>query len=395
LKISERIYAEQKIVLSAIDLNKMFLRMEKQHHAWLKEPSIRCYQQAIRNYEQARKNFHAKQKESGYKKMRTLRGGTKILEGLPQIKKKGKCTDSFYVEGDGVRPLQLNGNKIKLPKIGWVKTSELIPQDANIKNCTISRKADQWFLSYKTEFTPTKHNKTTRVGVDLGIKTFATISDGTSFETPKRYKTLQSKLRREQKSLSRKYEAYKATKKTNQNIPYPKKSNNYVKNQDRVARLHKRIADHRNDATHKLTSYLAKNHGTVVIEDLNVKGMMKNKKLAKHISNVNFGEFRRQMTYKGEWYGCEVIIADRFYPSSKKCNCCGELNRNLTLKDRTWVCANCGTHHDRDLNASINLRDYPIGGYAASSAVKACGDGSSAHVAHSPSVKQEVNFELT
>ena len=163
-----------------------------------------------------------------------------------------------------------------------------------------------------------------------------------------------------------------------------------------VAKLHKRIADHRLDSLHKLTTYLTKNHSQVVIEDLNVSGMLKNKNLAKHIANGSFYEYRRQLEYKGNFYGCEIIVADRFFASSKTCSCCGVKNELLTLKDREWTCANCGAFHDRDFNAAVNLFLYdffevPIGGYADSSTVKASQRGEFCNFSHSPSVTQELN----
>ena len=239
-----------------------------------------------------------------------------------------------------------------------------------------------------------------KIGVDLGIKTLATISNGIVFATPKRYQTLNRKLKREQRKLARQYEAWK---KLNTTLP---KSNNFKKQKSKISKIHKHIADHRNDSLHKLTSYLTKNHGEVVIEDLNISGMLKNHNLSWHIANGCFFEFRRQLEYKGEWYGCKVTVADRFFASSKTCSCCGSVNQLLKLKDREWTCAECGTLHDRDFNASVNLEQYPekhahkfikqekqpVDGYAASSAVKACGEGSSEdNILHSPSMKQVLN----
>ena len=204
-----------------------------------------------------------------------------------------------------------------------------------------------------------------------------------------KFKTLNRRLKREQKSLSRKFEFWKNLKDN-----FAPRSANYEKNKIRLAKLHARISDHRNDSLHKLTTYLTKNFSEVVIEDLNVSGMMKNRKLAKAIANGSFYEFRRQLEYKGAWYGCEIIVANRFFASSKICSNCGCKNENLKLKDRNWTCESCGKTHERDLNASVNLRDYPEK-YAASFAVKACGVGSSAHFACSPTLKQETNTKPT
>jgi len=184
------------------------------------------------------------------------------------------------------------------------------------------------------------------------------------------------------------------------------RSSNYKKQCNKIAKIHKHISDHRLDGLHKLTTYLAKNHSEVVIENLNVSGMLKNHNLSKHIANGSFYEFRRQLEYKGLWYGCKITVVDRFFPSSKLCSHCGHINQNLKLSDREWDCDICNTHHQRDNTASVNLEQYPvkhahkyekkekqdkqpIGGYAASSAVKDCGAWSSvAEMLHSPAVKQ-------
>ncbi len=391
VEISERIYAECGESLSDIDLNKMFVRLEKSRHEWLYEVSKCCVQQANRNYFTAKKRFFALQKPHNFtkKKCKIFKSGEKIfiLEGLPQKKKKG-INDSFYLEKDGIISLQTSVSAINLPKVGWVRLSEKLPQGTQIKNCVISRRADDWFISFKEEFTPTTHENQGRVGVDLGIKKLATCSNGVVFESPKKYKKLSRKLRREQKALSRKLEQWKKL-----GDKFAPKSSNYKRNKFRLARLHKQISDHRLDALHKLTTYLAKNFAQIIIEDLNVNGMLKNRNLAKAIANGLWGEFRRQLAYKALWYGAEIIVVNRFFASSKICNCCGHKNEKLTLKDRVWQCDNCKTVLDRDKNASDNLYDYPEK-YAASFAVKACGEGSSAHVARSLSMKQETNTIL-
>ncbi len=389
--ISERIYAECGESISDVDLNKMFVRLQKSRHDWLYEVSKCCVQQAIRNYFTAKKRFFALQKPHNFIKTKCciLKSGEKIftLVGLPQKKKRG-ISDSFYLEKDGIIPLQTSVSAINLPKIGWVRLSEKLPLNVSIKNCVISRKADDWFISFRQEFVPTRHENQGHVGVDLGIKKLATLSTGVVFESPQKFKTLNRKLRREQKALSRKFESWKKL-----GDKFAPKSANYKKNKSRLAKLHKRISDHRNDGMHKLTTYLTKNHSEVVIEDLNVSGMLKNGNLSKSIANGSFYEFRRQLDYKGAWYGCEIIIANRFFASSKICNNCGTKNENLKLSDRSWSCKNCGVTHNRDENAAKNLCEYPKK-YAASFAVKACGEGSSVKVSRSPSLRQETNTNL-
>ena len=188
------------------------------------------------------------------------------------------------------------------------------------------------------------------VGVDLGVKTLATLSNGKVFKSVKSYQKFEAKLSREQ-YLNRHKEVGSA---------------NWKKAQQKIRRLHRKVANIRQDALHKLTTYLAKNHGSVVIEDLNVRGMLRNHKLAKSIADQGFYEFRRQLEYKCEWYGSELVVVDRFFPSSKTCSRCGHV-QDMPLHLRTYDCPECGLSIDRDLNASINLRD------AVGLTVNACG----------------------
>ena len=179
------------------------------------------------------------------------------------------------------------------------------------------------------------------VGVDLGIKTLATVSDGNVYQNPKPLKTKLRKLRKLQKAVSRKV----------------KGSQNRKKAASRVADLYYRISNVRKDTLHKMTTTLAKTKRVVGIEDLNVSGMMKNRCLSRAIADLGLFECRRQLNYKGGWYGCKIVPVDRFYPSSKLCSVCGEINENLTLADREWICEGCGTKHDRDHNAAVNLEN--------------------------------------
>jgi putative transposase len=331
---------------SAIDMHKLLVKDVKSQFDWYYEVSKCSPQQALRNLEQAYKNFHKKQKKSNYKlfKYKTVNNVkiNKGLDGLPQFKKKN-VNDSFYLEGN----VQTNGNKIKIPKFGWVKCCEQLPQDVLIKNVTISRHVDEWFISF---YIDTHIDKTIKkyksVGVDLGVKTLATLSNGQKFDNIKPYNNAKKKLRRQQKELSRRY--IKGAE---------NQSKNYIKSKTKLSKLHKKIGDVRKDNIHKMTSYLAKDFETVVIEDLNVKGMTKNHNLASSILDGGFSEFRRQLMYKKEWYGGNLILANTFYASSKICNSCKYKNTDLKLSDRVWICSNCGTKHDRDGNATNNLHD--------------------------------------
>lgn len=184
------------------------------------------------------------------------------------------------------------------------------------------------------------------VGVDLGIKRLATCSDGEVFENPKALRSRLKKLQRLSRNVSRKV----------------KGSQNRKKAQKKLAKLHYKIACIRKDTIHKLTTSLTKTKSRIVIEDLNVSGMMKNRRLSRAIADVGLFEMRRQFEYKGKWYGCEIDVADRFYPSSKRCSACGKINKELQLSDREFVCE-CGNEADRDWNASVNLLNYRTASY--------------------------------
>ena len=270
--------------------------------------------------------------------------------GFHRFKKKGR-NDSFYLEGS----IKISSNRIKLPRIGWVKTYEkhlppiLVKSSSNV---TISCQAGRWFISYKVDVEPQPvEHPHGCIGVDIGVKTLATLSDGKTFPAVKAYRKAKRKIARLQRSVSRKV----------------KGSNNRSKAILKLQKAHHRVACIRNDATHKLTTYLAKNHSEVVIEDLNVSGMMKNHRLAQAIADGGFYEFRRQLLYKCQWYGSKLTVVDRFFPSSKTCSHCGHIHKGLKLRDRTFVCSNCEFSSDRDWNAAINLQK------AGSSPVSACG----------------------
>jgi len=307
---------------TAIDLHKKFVAEEKSIKPWLYEVSKCSPQQGLRNLDEA------------YKRTFKVKGSH-----FPKFKKKGQH-DSFYLEGN----ITTDNNKIKVPKFGWLKCSEILPQ-CLIKNVVISKTANQWFIAFKIFFEPEITNKfNSTVGVDLGIKTLAVLSDGKVFEAVKPYKKNKHKLKLLQRKLSKKQ----------------KGSNNRKKACMKVAKLHYRIANIRKDTLHKLTTYLTKNHSEVVIEDLNVNGMSKNHKLASAILDGGFSEFRQQLEYKSKWYGSVLTVVDRFYPSSKTCSGCGNIKKELKLSEREYVCENCGLVIDRDLNAAINLKNKSV-----------------------------------
>jgi putative transposase len=280
--------------------------------------------------------------------------------GFPNFKKKG-VNDSFYLEYNAQQVIQIEGKKIKIPTIGWIKTYEILPTNIVGKSVTISRQADDWFISFLVEEVHFKNESTAETGIDLGIKTLATFANEKKWENPKAYKKQKAKLRRMQIKLSRQREFAKKNG--------IKTGTNYEKTKKKIAKLHQRIGNVRNDNTHKLTYYSVKNHKRAVIEDLGVSGMVKNHNLASAILDGGFYEFRRQMEYKCKWHNVDLVIADRWFASTKTCSRCGHKKDKMPLKERTFHCEKCKLTIDRDLNAAINLMKY-----AHSEGVKDCGD---------------------
>jgi len=312
---------------TAIDLHKWLVALVKPKNEWYYEVSKCAPQQALRNLSTALSDFFKGKKIRGKR------------VGFPRFKKKGK-SDSFYLEGT----IKVDNHKIQVPRIGWIKTYERLPQGLQPKSVTISRHASEWYISFCYEIeTKQTVKKVETVGVDLGVKVLATLSTGEVFSGAKSYRKLEKKLSRLQ-WLNRHRQ---------------KGSNNQIKAYKKIAKLHKRIADIRQDVLHKITTYLAKNHGIIVIEDLNVAGMLANHKLVKAIQDMGFYEFRRQLEYKCEMYQSQLIVVDRFYPSSKTCSNCGVIKDKLPLSERIFNCLECDLNIDRDLNASINLSQYP------------------------------------
>lgn len=284
----------------------------------------------------------------------------------PRFKKKG-VRDSFCAANQAAT-FRTDAKRIKLPVVGWVRMREAVRFTGKLKRVTVSREADRWFASVMVETDDIKplEQPCAVVGVDLGIKTLAVLSDGHEVEGPKAHKALLQRLRRSSRSLSRKR----------------KGSANRRKAKARLARRHARISHVRKDAAHKLTTMLATTYRRIGIEDLNVRGMASNRGLARSIMDGGLFELRRQLDYKARFYGATVIVADRWYPSSKTCSCCGSVKSGLALSQRWFTCDNCGFETGRDLNAALNLKHL-----AASSAVTACGEERSG-VVRKPRVKR-------
>ena len=249
-------------------------------------------------------------------------------------------------------------------------------------SATISRQANRWYVSIAVETVDNSHlplaENQGAVGVDLGVGDLAVLSTGQKTANPKALTTRLRQLKRLSQSLSRKV----------------KGSANRFKAKQKLAKLHAKISHIRQDTLHKLTTDLSRRFHTIGIEDLNVKGMLKNGCLSRAVSDVGFFEFKRQLLYKSEMRGGQVIIADRWFASSKLCPCCGYKHEDLSLSTREWQCPVCHSPHDRDINAAINLRNYAV-----SSTVSACGEESAGCVGNNTvklaSVKQEINAKDT
>ena len=272
------------------------------------------------------------------------RAYNKFFKGIgkkPKFKSRKKH-NSFYIGGDHIK---IDDNRVRIPKLGWVRMREELRFNGRILNATVSKEADKWYISFTVEVNKNPYRlceKQAEVGVDLGIEKLATLSDGTFFENIRTLKKHENRLKRLQRQLSRKR----------------KGSNNSRKQVLKIQRLHTRIKNTRKDYLHKITTYLITRYKTIAIENLNVSGMVKNHHLAKAISDLGLCEFRRQLEYKSQLRGNNLIIVDRWYPSSKLCSRCGHVNNDLKLNDRVFKCPKCGLVIDRDLNASINLLNY-------------------------------------
>ena len=292
----------------------------------------------------------------------------------PQFRKKG-VHDRFTLTND---QFDIDGSRIRIPNLGWVRMRETLRFAGKIMSATVSRVADRWFVAITVDVhddprLPKAENQGA-VGVDLGVKALATLSTGEAIPGPKPHKALLGRLRRLSRSLSRK----------------KKGSCNRKKAKANLARLHARIASIRGDALHKLTTDLTRRFHTIGVEDLNVRGMVRNRHLARAVADMGFFEFRRQLEYKAVMRGGQIVVADRFYASSKTCSSCGAKLDDLPLSVRAWTCPECGTSHDRDINAAINLKNMAV-----SSTVSACGEEGSGQRrttrAKPASVKQEVS----
>ena len=299
-------------------------KLKRTDFPWMYEVSKCAPQEALRDLDRAFGNFFA-----------ALKTGAR--SGFPRFKKKG-VHDSFRLTGS----IKVEEKAVQLPRLGVIRLKEEPGVEGRILSATVNREADRWFVSLTCEVEIPEPEPVTGeiVGIDVGLNHFIVISDGTKIESPKPLGRYLKRLRR----LSRKHGRKQ------------KGSSNRKKSALGLARLHRRIRNIRQDFTHKLTTHLAKTKSEIVIEDLNVRGMLQNDRLSRHIADAGWGEFRRQLVYKTAWYGSKLTIAPRFYPSSKTCSECGYVVEDMPLSIRQWDCPSCGMPHDRDINASVNLK---------------------------------------
>jgi len=313
-------------------LKKKLNSLKKTLCPWMYEVTKCAPEGALSNLGSAWANYFRDQKKPSGRKSQK-----------PTFKKKGKCQDRFYLSND---QFTIEGKEVSLPHIGKVPLREALRFTGKIMGASVFRVADRWFISIQVD-TPVGHlleNNKNCVGLDVGIETDVTLSDGRKFKGPKALKRHLKKIAKLSRGLHCKV----------------KGSNGRKKAALRLAKQHRKIKNIRLDFIHKITTLIVKRYGVICLEDLNTAGMLKNHKLARALADASFREVRRQIEYKARLRGGQTVEVDRFFPSSKKCRICGTLNEKLSLKDREFLCCNLGCRHqeNRDLHAARNLRNF-------------------------------------
>ncbi len=347
---------------SWMKLGTELTKLKQNKYTWMYNYSKWINSYALKNCDQAYQNFFRNVKNS-----RT--------PGFPKFKSRKTAPKKFTINGQAIK---ITETKIRLPIIGWIKLKEhgYIPTNKKIVSATISEKCGRWYISVTTEEEmpePEIHPEHI-IGVDLGIKHLAVTSDGVYYENPKSLYKEEKKLKRLDRQVSRRI----------------KGSKNREKAKLIRAKAYEKVARIREHYLHEITTELVRTKSAViVIEDLNVSGMQKNHHLAKAINDASFAEFRRMLEYKCPRYGSQVVVVDRFFPSSKTCSNCGAIRDDLKLSDRVYKCSECGFEIDRDLNAALNLRAKYVRSYA-------CGEDVRATAITAPaSLKQEASCEVS
>lgn len=343
---NKEVYEKEGKFVSGMDFSK-WLNNEyipnNQDMKWIKDVSSKATKQAIMNADKAFRDFF------------------KGSKGFPKFKKKKNQDVKAYFPKNNKTDWTLERHRVKIPTIGWIRLKEFgyIPTNSIVKSGTVSQKANRYYVSILVEENDTKVSKPTNegIGIDLGLKDFAICSNGNKFKNinkTSKVKKVEKKLKREQRKLSRKYESLKIRNKKEKGVATRQ---NIQKQVVKVQKLHQRLVNIRTDYINKTISSIVKQKPSyITIEDLNIKGMMKNKHLSKAVASQKFFEFRTKLTTKCKQNNIELRVVDRFYPSSKTCSNCGEIKKDLKLSDRVYKCS-CGLTIDRDLNASINLKN--------------------------------------